>query len=55
MIVCLCKGVNEKEIEKKLDEMCCANYIKRKTGAGTGCGKCVKVIEKKIKQRKEKV
>lgn len=42
MIVCVCKGLNERDIDAHVDAGChTVRALGRATGAGTDCGACV--------------
>ncbi|MDR5865224.1 (2Fe-2S)-binding protein [Halomonas koreensis] len=41
MYVCLCKGVNDKEIRRSVEDGARSwREVQRETGCGTQCGKC---------------
>ena len=47
--VCLCKHVTNGEIRKAIKDGCdTVEAVGEKTGAGTQCGACKKIIEKMI-------
>lgn len=48
-IVCLCKHVSRGTIQKAINEGCdSVESVGDKTGAGTQCGACKKIIEEMI-------
>ncbi|WP_439183255.1 (2Fe-2S)-binding protein [Carboxylicivirga taeanensis] len=46
-LICLCKGIKEREITQILDKINTASLelIQEKTGAGSNCGRCISTIE----------
>jgi len=41
MIVCLCNGVTERDIQRELSQGCCSlEDLAMRTGCGTTCGCC---------------
>lgn len=51
-IVCLCNHISRGAIQKAIDEGCdSVEDVCEKTGAGTVCGACKKLIEKMIHPR----
>ncbi len=56
MLVCHCNGVTEKEIIKAIKKKGAVKleHIQKLTGAGTGCGRCIPVIDDLIEQHKFK-
>ena len=54
MIVCVCKAIGHKQIEKELENGDCSlEKICEKTGAGSGCGICQEKIESLINKNRE--
>lgn len=51
MLVCVCKGVNEKQIDELLLKgRKNLNEISVECGAGTDCGSCLRRLEQKIQR-----
>ena len=48
-IVCICRNVSRGTIQKAIDEGCTSvEEVCEKTGAGTACGGCKRLIEEMI-------
>jgi nitrite reductase (NADH) large subunit len=47
MIICQCNGITEKEIVRAIKRKGATKveHIQRLTGAGTGCGRCIPLID----------
>ena len=53
MIVCLCKGVSDREIEQLIDDGASSvSEVAQRTEAGTDCGSCACDIRNMIAQRR---
>lgn len=48
MLICICKNVNEGKIEKLMP--CSLEELRKKTGLGNGCGKCLAIANQKLTQ-----
>jgi len=57
MIVCQCNGTTEKEIVRAIKRKGATKveHIQRLTGAGTGCGRCIPVINRLLEENKQKI
>jgi len=55
MIVCHCNAVTGKEIVNAIKKKGAVKleHIQKLTGAGTGCGRCIPVINKLIEENKQ--
>ncbi len=52
MIVCVCKGVNEREIRDRIHSGCSTEEsIARQCGAGTDCGSCLPLLRDLLRGR----
>ena len=52
MIVCVCKGVNEREIRETITSGCATEEsIGHLCGAGTDCGSCLETLRELIDER----
>jgi bacterioferritin-associated ferredoxin len=55
MIVCHCRAVSDRDIEKCIDEgATCPGSIAARSGAGSECGGCQHTIVKLIQKRSER-
>ena len=53
MIVCLCKGVNEREIRATITSGCVTEEsIGHSCGAGTDCGSCLETLRELLDERR---
>ncbi|MEZ4446748.1 MAG: (2Fe-2S)-binding protein [Polyangiaceae bacterium] len=56
MIVCLCKGVSDRDIARAIDEGASSLAdIAACTGAGTGCGRCKLGIQRSLAMAEGKI
>ncbi len=54
MIVCLCKGISDRTLEKIIDEGAdSVAAVGRRCGAGTDCGSCKRHIAEMVAERCE--
>jgi nitrite reductase (NADH) large subunit len=55
MIICQCNGITEKEIVRAIKRKGATKveHIQRLTGAGTGCGRCIPVIDRLLEENKQ--
>jgi len=54
MIVCVCNGVNEREIRRTILHGCSTEEsIGRNCGAGTDCGACLETLQELLSERRE--
>lgn len=52
MIVCICKGVNEREIRQSISAGCSNEAsIGHRCGAGTDCGSCLQTLRELLEER----
>ena len=52
VIVCVCKGVNEREIRRTIHQGCrTEESIGRNCGAGTDCGSCIEALRELLTDR----
>ncbi len=50
MIICICEGVNDKTIAKEIERGApSVQAIKRRCGAGGGCGQCVADLKQMLR------
>ena len=52
MIVCVCKGVNEREVRETITSGCMTEEsIGHLCGAGTDCGSCLETLRELLQER----
>lgn len=55
MIVCICKRVSDKDIQKCIEAGCGFEEIKQQTGACTNCGMCKDCINQLVEQAQYRI
>jgi bacterioferritin-associated ferredoxin len=53
MIVCVCRGVNEREVRDTIHAGCATEEsIGQRCGAGTDCGSCLETLRELLQDRR---